>query len=290
MMAEARDTTTQATSGLANVAYRSHASAVEKVTSSDGTRIAYERTGEGPPVVIVGGGLNAKWTFGVLAELLSERFTVFNYDRRGRGDSGDGDPDIYTADLEVDDLKAVLGAVGEKCSVFANCTGGMIAIRAAGCGVPMTKLALYEPPYSAEGERPPVPDGYLDRLRALLAEDRKSDAVALFEMESVGMSEEFLVRFMQNPIWPMFEALAPTLLYDSILGFIDDGAVPFDLLPKIDIPVLVLDGGDSPVWQRNSCEALARGFPQGRHVRFEGQSHIMNKQLVAPVLAEFFAS
>ncbi len=283
-------TTHAATAGLANIAYRDHAVPVRRVIAPDGIPIGYERTGEGPPVVILGGGLNAKWTFSVLADLLSENFTVYNYDRRGRGDSGDSGLDGYTVDLEIEDLKAVLGAAGGNCSVFANCTGGMIAIQAAAAGAPISKLAMYEPPYSVGSERHQVPDGFMDRLSALIRQGRNADAVALFEIESVGMPEEFMARFMKNPAWPRFEALAPTLVYDSILGLGNEGEVPFDLVASVDIPVLVMDGGNSPRWQRNACEALARTFPRGRHARFDGHSHIVPKQLVAPVLAEFFGS
>ena len=258
---------------------------IETVISADGTPIAFERSGDGPPVVFIGGGLNNKQMFFKFRSLLSESFTVLNYDRRGRGDSGDGDRDQYTIDLEIQDLEAVIDAAAEPCFVFSNCTGGLIAVQAAARGVPMVKLAMYEPPFSA----PKVPDDYMDRLKELIAADRRGDAVALFQREFVGFPEEIITRFESHPIWPMFEAAAPTLLYDCMLS-IDYGSIPLELLPKIAVPTLVIDGGDSPLWIRDACETLAREIPRGRHFRFEGESHLLNQELTAPLVAEFLLS
>lgn len=273
---------------LKNMVPRSRGLEVEKVNSADGTPIAFERSGEGPPIVVIGGALNERATFGTLAELLSKDFTIFIYDRRGRGQSGDGDQERYTADREIEDLEAVLRVAGDSCSVFANCTGGMIAILAAARGIPMVKLALYEPPYGVGDTRPKIPDDYMDRLRVLIAADRKADAIALFEKETVGLSDEFVAQLKRHPAWPSLEALAPTLVYDGIIG--NDGSVPFEQLAKITIPTLVLDGGESPLWIQEACEAVARTIPDGRHRRIEGQSHILSKPVAAPILAEFFSS
>jgi pimeloyl-ACP methyl ester carboxylesterase len=277
------------TTGVQNIAVGSRGLPVETVVSADGTSIAYERSGDGPPLVLIGGGLNEKATFGTFSELLSEHFTVINYDRRGRGHSGDGDRNRYAIDLEVEDLAAVLAVAGGPCYVFANCTGGMIAIRGVADGLPVTKLALYEPPFAADdGTRPTVAEDYLDRLTALIDAGRYEDAVVLFEQESVGLSDENIAQFQQHPAWPALVALAPTLIYDNIIG--GDGAIPLDLVAKIDIPVLVIDGGDSPPWQRHACEDLARELADARHLRMPGQSHIMNKQAATPILTEFFLS
>lgn len=271
---------------LGNVGLASHRSEVRTVVSADGTRIAYERSGDGPPVVVIGGGLNDKAIFATLSELLSANFTVLNYDRRGRGDSDDGDPEQYTPDLEIEDLAAVVDAAGEPCFVFANCTGGMIAVPAAARGVPMVKLAVYEPPYAA----PPVPDDFMSRLKKLIAEDRRAEAVVLFQRESVGFPEETIARFKQHPVWPTFEALAPTLVYDCILGLEQGATVPVDLLPRISVPTLVMDGGASPPWVHRACEALAGGIPDARHLRIEGEGHLFNQHSGAPLLTEFFLS
>lgn len=279
---------TDTSPSLGHIAPRSRGLQVHTVTSSDGTAIAYERSGDGPPVVVVGGGLNEKATFATLSELLSEKLTVFNYDRRGRGHSGDGDRASYTVDLEIDDLAAVIEAVGEPTFVFANCTGGMIAVLAAARGVPMRKLAMYEPPYADSSERAPLPADYMDRLEELIRTGHHDEAILLFQKESVGNTDEFISWFRKHPAFPSFAALAPTLIYDGIIG--NEGSIPFAELPKITAPALVIDGGASPEWQRNACEMLARSLPRARHVRMDGEGHIMNKQKIAPILTDFFLS
>ncbi|WP_240687208.1 alpha/beta fold hydrolase [Amycolatopsis suaedae] len=259
---------------------------VEKVTSADGTSIAYERSGEGPPVVMLGGGLTQKAMFAPLARFLAENFTVYNYDRRGRGDSGDnGNGDTYTIDHEVADLEAVVRSIGEPCNVWANCTGGIIALRAAAQGVPMAKLAVYEPPYSA----PDTPPDYLDRVKELVAADRSEDAVELFWREYVRFPDELIANFRFHPSWDTFVALAPTIVYDGVIGN-DHAALPHRQLARTTVPVLVVDGGASPQWQREACETVAREVADGRHVRLEGQTHLFDQATLAPVLAEFFSA
>ncbi|MEU7474276.1 alpha/beta fold hydrolase [Streptomyces sp. NPDC044984] len=257
---------------------------VETVVSADGTTIAYEKSGSGPPVVIIGGGLNDKAMFTPLAQSLSRRFTVFNYDRRGRGGSDHGDPEQYTIDREVEDLVAVLDAVGEPGHVFANCSGGMIAIHAAAAGVPMAKLGLYEPPYSS----PPLNGDEVDRLKRLVAEDRREEAVTLFGKEIVKfMTDETLERFKQHPAWQAFESMAPSCVYDAI---INDryGSIPHTLLPKIAVETLVLSGSESAPWIQEACVTLSEEIPRARLLRIEGEGHLFNQQTGAPLLVEFF--
>lgn len=261
------------------------AASVETVISVDDVPITYQKSGSGPPVVMTGGGLNNAAMFAELVDQLSPNFTVYNYDRRGRGRSGDGNPDEFTVDLELADMEAVVRAAGEGCYLFANCTGGMLAVHAAARGLPVAKMALYEPPF----ESPPVSDDYMDRLRALLAEDRRADAVELFYRESVRFSEETISYFKQHPIWDAFLALAPTLVYDCALG-IDYSPVPIDLLPSIEIPTLVIDGGDSPQWIFAACESLADGLPNGTHHREPGESHVLNQKTTGPLITSFFTS
>ncbi|MBA0125310.1 alpha/beta hydrolase [Haloechinothrix sp. YIM 98757] len=268
-----------------NVGFGVRGLELETVTSADGTRIAFERSGDGPPVVILGGGLNEKAMFARLAEALSDQFTVFNYDRRGRGGSGDAQPAGWSIEREVEDLAAVVEATGGRASVFANCTGGMIGIRAAADGVPMGKLAVYEPPYGG----PKVPDGYLDELKRLIAEDRRGDAVTLFLKEDVFFSDEVIDELREHPVWPSFEALAPTIVYDAILSD-DHERVPADLLPSVPVDTLVISGSDSADWLLETCRSVAEGIPRGRFVSLPSEGHLFNQKLGAPLLAEYFLS
>jgi len=258
------------------------------VTSTDGTPIAYDRTGDGPPVVLISGGLNQRVMYTKLVNLLSDRFTVYNYDRRGRGESGDGDPETYTMDLEIDDLRAVLDAVGEPALVVANCTGGIIAAHAAARGVPMAKLAMYEPPYAVGGDRPVAAADYLDRLKALIAEGRNDDAVVLFQKEAVGNSDEFIARFRSHPAWPLFAGLAHTLPYERVI--VGDGTIPADVMRQVGVATLVLEGGASPAWQRNACAVMAELIPGADRQVLQGKGHVFPLVEVAPFLEKFFTS
>ncbi|MER7166849.1 alpha/beta fold hydrolase [Micromonospora sp. NPDC000207] len=271
------------TAKLENVGFGVRGLELETVRSADGTTIAFERSGEGPPMVILGGGLNEKAMFANLAEALSGSFTVFNYDRRGRGGSGHHPSAEYDVQREVEDLAAVLAATGEPASIFANCTGGMIAVQAAAAGVPMARLAMYEPPYGG----PRVPPGYLDELRRLIAADRRTDTVALFLKEDVFFDDEVIEKFKLHPVWPSFEALAPTVVYDAILSD-DADAVPVDLLARVTVPTLVIGGSDSASWMLETCRALADGIPQGRFVSMPSEGHLFNQKLGTPLLTEFF--
>ncbi|MEU1372464.1 alpha/beta hydrolase [Streptomyces triculaminicus] len=277
--------TPETAANLDNVGFGLRGIELERVPSADGTPIAFERSGSGPSVVILGGGLNEKAMFARLAEALSERFTVFNYDRRGRGGSGDAQPERWSVEREVEDLAAVLEAAGGSASVFANCTGGMIAVRGAAAGLPMANLAMYEPPYGG----PRVPEGYHDELRRLIAADRRGDAVALFLKVDIGFGEESIERFREHPVWPSFEAVAPTVIYDSVISD-DSTEVPLGLLPRIAVPTLVIGGDDSPEWMLAPCRALAAGIPRGRFVSMPSEGHLFNQKLGAPLLAEFFTS
>ncbi|WET76175.1 alpha/beta hydrolase [Amycolatopsis sp. QT-25] len=262
--------------------------ALATVASADGTLIAVERAGDGPPVVVISGGLNQRIMFTQLVDLLSTKFTVFNYDRRGRGDSGDGDPDEYTIDHEVDDLAAVLAAIGEPANVFGNCTGGIIAMHAAARGFPMEKLALYEPPYSVGGTKPVVAPDYLPRLKALIAAGRREEAIVMFQKEAVGNGDDFVEKIRNHPVWPLIEGLAHTLVYERVI--VGDGSIPADVVRKVDRPTLLIEGGESPEWQRNACSELVGLLPRVEHLVLDGQGHMFPQHTGAPLLERFFLS
>ncbi|SFO75675.1 MULTISPECIES: alpha/beta fold hydrolase [Actinomadura] len=263
---------------------------METVHSKDGTRIAIDRTGTGPAVVHVGGALNDRGSGAALAELLAPVHTVLTYDRRGRGDSGDTPP--YAVEREIEDLAAVIEAAGGSAAVYGMSSGAVLALRAAAHGLPITRLALFEPPFN------PAHDDHLTRARAyhteltgLLADDRRGDALALF-MTNVGMPAEMVGQMRHAPMWPALEALAPTLAYDSAV--MDDAAtgakLPEDLLARVTVPALVLDGGESPDWMRDTARRAAALLPAGSHRTLDGQTHDVAPAVLAPVLADFLAA
>lgn len=251
--------------------------------SPDGTPIAYERAGEGPPVILVGGAFCTRETHRELAGLLAPRFTVFNYDRRGRGASGNTLP--YAVGREVEDLAAVVGAAGGTAMLYGLSSGGALALEAAAGGLPVAAVAVYEPPYALEAERRAANVRYGERLAALLAAERRSDAVELF-LSRIGMPPAMIEQFRLAPMWPGMEALAHTLAYEhAVLG---DAALPVERLASVTVPVLALCGGASPEWMRAPATAIAGAMPDGHALSLPGQTHEFSAQALAPVLAEFF--
>jgi pimeloyl-ACP methyl ester carboxylesterase len=260
------------------------------VVSNDGTSIAFERFGQGPPVILVGGALTDRAMTRPLAEELAGDFTVINYDRRGRGDSSDTQP--YAVEREVEDIGALIAEAGGPASLYGHSSGAVLALHAAAQGLPVVGLAMYEPPFTPDREEERrTSRQYGEELRAILAEGRRGDAAALF-MGIVGMPEEMIERSRKEPWWPRMEAVAPTLLYDSeVMGDISrEGTIPTELLGAAGVPTLVLCGGESPGWMIDVGRQVAEGLPNGRADVLEGQDHNVSPEVLAPVLAGFFTA
>src|SRR5918993_6056928 len=230
---------------------------MDRVTSSDGTTIAFDRLGDGPAVIVVGGQLADRALTRPTAEELAKHFTVFNYDRRGRGDSGDTAP--YAVEREIDDIEALIEAAGGSAPVFGISSGAALALEAANHGLAIDKLALYEAPFIVDDSRAPVPDDYLQRLEGLVASDRRGDAIRLFMRQGVGLPAVFVAMMRIMPAWSKLKAVAPTVIYDAAI--VDDyqkgKPLPSDRWTSVTMPTLVAVGGKSPDWMRNGMRALA---------------------------------
>jgi len=259
---------------------------MDKVRSKDGTAIAFDRSGEGPPIILVVGAFNARATGAPLAAALQERFTVVNYDRRGRGDSGDTLP--YAVEREVEDLEALIEEAGGSASVFGYSSGAVLSLIAAARGLAITKLALYEPPLIAEGNRIERPEDLAARLAGLVEAGNRGDAVALFQTEGIGLPADVVAQLRQAPFWPALEAMAHTLVYETKI--VGDGSVPSELAASVAVPTLVIAGGESFPFMREMAPALADAIPEARARVLEGQSHDLVPQALAPVLEEFLAA
>lgn len=242
----------------------------ETVNSADGTPIAFERTGEGPPVILAGGAFNDRTTVAGLAATLSPDFTAIAYDRRGRGDSGAGA--VYSVEREVEDLAALIDHVGGSAAVFGHSSGAVLVLEAAARGVAMTSLAVYEPPYIVDDSRPRPGADLFDRVRALIADGNRDDAAELFLVEGTATPAEKVKSMRDNEIWGWFTGLAHSLPYDLALCGPGNG-LPTDRLAKIRVPALVMDGGASDGWMRAAARAVADTIPGARHVTVEGQDH-----------------
>lgn len=256
------------------------------VQSADGTRIAFDWFGDGSPLVVVGGALSDRSAAVSLAHTLGAHFTVYTYDRRGRGDSGDSDDTLPNAvEHEIEDLAAVCDQAGGSPFVFGHSSGACLVLEAAASGQPMRKLAVYEPPYIVDDTRV-HPAGMRERLTDLIRAGRRGDAVKLFLTEGPQVPQEAIALMQLDPTWASMEAIAHTLLYD--LAIVGDMVMPRTHLAKVEVPTLALCGGDSPAWARNAVAAVAAILPNARLVSLDGQTHGAADDVLVPVLVQFF--
>ncbi|MCK2220612.1 alpha/beta hydrolase [Actinomadura sp. ATCC 31491] len=256
--------------------------------SADGTPIAYDRYGSGPAVVLVAGAMMERGhpTLAGLAQALAPWFTVYSYDRRGRGGSGDTAP--YAVEREIEDLAAVVAAAGGSAKVFGGSSGAALALEAAGRLPGVRELALWEPPYHVDDSAPPLPDDFAAQLGALVAAGRRGEAVERFMVEAAEMPAATVAAMRAEPFWAEAEAVAHTLAYEAaVLG--PGNALPAARLAAIDRPTLVLTGEDSPAWMRNAGAAVAAAVPGAAHRVLEDQTHGVAVEALAPELLEFFA-
>ena len=259
------------------------------VRSKDGTSIAFDRVGTGPAVILVDGALchRKMGPMGPLAQVLAPHFTVYTYDRRGRGESGHTEP--YAIAREVEDLQAVITAAGGSALVCGVSSGAVLALEAAQRGVSMRKLALYEAPCIVDDTRTPLPEDYLSRLIDMIARNRRGEAVKYF-MAAVQVPKVFVWLMSVLPSWKGLKATAPTLVHDMTLldGLQRGQPLPAHRWSTVRVPTLVMDGGKSPAWMRNAQRALAAVVPGATTRTLPGQTHMVKATVLGPALVEFF--
>lgn len=260
-----------------------------KTSSADGTEIAFERVGEGPPLIIVGGAWNDRRSPADLAELLAPSFSVYTYDRRGRGDSGDTSP--YAPEREVEDLEAVIEAAGGSAYLYGHSSGAELARQATARGISVTRLAMYEPPYIVDGSRPPRPSGYIEHLEDLARQGKGREIFEYFMTRAVGIPEEMVKPMLDSPMVEQLTRIAHTVSYDGhIMGTTQEGTpLPVEWRDSVTVPTLVMVGDDSPEWMQKGCQALVRVLPDVSYRTLAGQDHAVAPEAVAPVLEEFFS-
>ena len=256
---------------------------MQTLTSADGTPIAYAHAGTGPAVVFATGAFNDHTTCADLAALLARDHTVVTYDRRARGRSGDTAP--YAIEREIEDIGAVIEAAGGTANLYGTSSGAALALDAA-AEVPVTKLALWEPPYILdESNRPPTDQ--VEQYHTMVAEGRRGDAVEYFMTRIVHLPPEFVAQARTEPWWASQEALAHTLAYDAtIMG---DYSLPTETAGSVKAPTLVLAGGSDYPWMRETALALAEALPDGATRMLDGQGHNVDLAVLGPALKEFFA-
>ena len=263
---------------------------VEKVRSEDGTGIAYDRMGDGPAVVLVGAAWNDRMSAAPLAQLLASDFSVYTYDRRGRGDSGDTAP--YAVEREFEDMEAVIDAAGGSVCAFGVSSGAALALEATAAGVPISKLAMYEPPYIVDDSRTPIPDDYVEHLDQLASEGKRNEILRYFMTVAANMPAEMAEQMAESPMAKAMEPLAHTVGYDGrvmLRGGMHGEPLPARFTETVTVPTLVMDGGDSPAWMRNAARALNALLPDVQYRTLEGQDHAAPPDVLAPEIEEFFA-
>ena len=267
---------------------------MDTIRSLDGTAIAFDRSGAGEPLVLVGGAFSYRRYPGQvkLAELLAERFTVYSYDRRGRGDSGDTPP--YAPGREIEDLAAVIGAAGGQAHVWGLSSGAVLALDAAAAGLPIRKLAVQEPPLVVDPADRQPPADMDQRLRELIDAGKRGEAVRYFMVDGMGAPAFVpgLLRVMPG-VWKKLTAVAPTLPYDALLvaGYQAGRPLPAGQWAAAAMPALVMCGAEkeSPGFLRHAAAAVAATLPNARLVERRGLGHTkaLNVKVIAATLTEF---
>lgn len=259
------------------------------VISRDGTEIAFERSGSGPALILVDGALCHR-AFGPsrgMAKRLSSRFTVYLYDRRGRGESGDTGP--YAIGREVEDLEALIKEAGGSAFLCGFSSGAVLALEAATALPSVTRVALYEAPFVVDDTGTAIPPDFVGRLRGQVASGHRGAAVDAF-MKLVGTPAFFRIVMRATPVWPKLKAVAHTLPYDITVMGVHESGRPISAArwASLTAPALVLDGGKSPQWMRNTTRELAAAVPGARHRTLEGQTHMVKPDAIVPELTGFF--
>jgi pimeloyl-ACP methyl ester carboxylesterase len=255
---------------------------IGRVTSSDGTSIAYERVGTGPAVILVdaAGNFRGFSPMPQLAEALAEHFTAFTYDRRGKGASTDTLP--YAVDREIEDLQALIDLAGGSAFVHGFSSGATLALLAAERGTGIAKVSLLEPPLGVT-DSPPPPSGISGEVARLIITGRRGEAYEHW-LKGIGVPAEMIAQMRESPMWPALEATAHTLIYDSLIP----GSMPPDRLAAISTPALVVGSEGSPDQLRNWVQGVAEALPDASARFLPGTWHGVSAEHLAPALAEFF--
>ena len=258
----------------------------QTTTSADGTTIAYEKSGTGPALIIIGGAFNTRQSAADLARVLAAHFSVLTYDRRGRGDSDEASSSSPSSrEREIEDLAALIDAAGGSACVYGHSSGGALALEATAAGLPISKVAAYEPPYNALAADFGTVTDWRERIQTALDSGDRGEAAALF-LRGSGMDAAAVEGLSQAPWWPGMLGVAHTLPYD--LGLMGDGTVPVERFSRIAVPTLLLSGGDSPAWAAESASQIASAISDAKHVVVQGQDHNVDPATIAPELSDFF--
>jgi len=258
---------------------------MQTTTSHDGTSIAFERAGEGPPIIFVAGAFNDHNGSEPLASALEQRFTTYIYDRRGRGSSGDHQP--YAIQREIEDIDALIRHAGGSALVVGHSSGAVLALLAAASGSNIDKMVLYGPPFLVDDSRPAPPADLAEQLAELVTAGRRGDAVELFQKDGVGMPEEVVLQLRNAPFRPALEAISHTLVYDALIT--GDLSLPTGTIASIATPTLVLAGDASAPFLLSAARTVAHALANGEYRLLPGQAQDIDPAVTAPIVEAFLS-
>ena len=250
---------------------------METVTSRDGTPIAYERSGEGPPLVLVHGTTSDRSTWDLVLPELQNHFTVYAMDRRNRGKSRDGGGGSYDIEREFEDLIALVDAIGEPANLLGHSYGAICALEAALRSPQVSRLVLYEGTFPVPEGTKLYPPGALDSVRTQLEAGELEGALTTFYRDIAMISDEEIEMLRSLPAWPARVALAPTIphemhAFESYVSNFDPAR-----LANLRTPTLIMLGGDNPALERAAAEALDAALPGSQIVVVPHQAHIAHR-------------
>lgn len=265
------------------------------VTSKDGTKIGFDKIGSGPAVILINGAMAYRSavdpTLAQLAELMSKDFTVYNFDRRGRGESTDNsDVETFTKEREIEDVQALIEEAGGEVMLVGFSSGSALALETAAVTPGVRKVSTYEFPCIVDNGREPLED-YEGQVTKLVRENKIEELLEWWLTKVVGMPAEFVGGMKQDPnFWDSMKATAPTIAHDAafMTEFMKGQPLPAGYWSKVTVPTLVIDGGASPSWMHNASEALAEQLPEATRATLEGQTHSVDASKLAPVVIDFF--
>ncbi|TYB86063.1 alpha/beta fold hydrolase [Oceaniovalibus sp. ACAM 378] len=253
----------------------------EQVISRDGTPIAFERSGSGHAIILIGGILSDRGGMAALSEALTDHFTTMAIDRRGRGDSGDGKS--YAVKKEIEDIAALIEALGNRPTLFGHSSGAALALHAAATGLPINSLILYEPPFSSE-DAPEAEDTYVAEVEGHLHAGRHAEAIKAF-LAASGVPDEMAAAMAADPARLRS---APSMANDlDLMGVSTGGRLPADIARRVPVPTLLLTGDQSPVFFQETAHRLGQLIPDARVAVLTGADHSAAPQIVAPAVATF---
>jgi pimeloyl-ACP methyl ester carboxylesterase len=257
------------------------------VQSKDGTTLAYDVYGSGPALIYITGASCFRSFMPIVqdAKAFAKEFTVYNYDRRGRGDSTDTQP--YAIEREVEDIEALIDAAGGKASLYGHSSGAVLALEAAlRFGDKIDKVVMYDASYVHDEAEKSEYNHLSQQVHKLLQDGKNAQAMTTF-LKAIGMPTVFVYLMRLMPGWKTMTALAPTLAYDIALT---RDLPPVDRASAVTVPVQVMAGEKSPTGIHHVASQLTQAIPGATFIQLTGQDHMVSAKALMPALVSFLKS